>query len=282
MNEPRLMKLPIAEIFADDSFNCRGAISPLDVNELMTSIKAEGLLQPIIVQTWDKDGYKYRILCGHRRFYSFKFLVNQDLKFQEIPAIVHDDITDSAAALMNFNENLNRKDLTILQEAQTLERLLGMGLTLQNIAKQVGKSYGWVQVRKDLLTLPKDVQIEVEAGVFSQEQVKDLASVLRNSGEAPMYDAARRAKDIKLTSGKVVAVKEKKVREKPKVVEGNPRTVDEIVALQDCITDSIGPGILPKVLGWALHYVKTNEILEALEAEYGKLNVPENLANSEF
>ena len=77
--------IPLAEIFSDDEFNCRGQIAPLDVLDLAKSIQQVGLQQPIIAQPWSEiHGKHWRIVSGHRRY---KACLVASLK--SIKAIVH-------------------------------------------------------------------------------------------------------------------------------------------------------------------------------------------------
>lgn len=279
-------KIDIDDIYADDGFNCRGTINPLDVNELMSSIKQQGLLQPITVQPYTEHGKKYRILCGHRRYTAFYFLANSPggEAFRKIDSIVREGLSVEDATFINFSENLNRKDLTIGQEAETIKNLLAKGFTYQDIAKKVGKSYGWVQVRVDLLTLPTDVQREANVGVYTQDQIKSLASINRRLSEDELYEACRKLKDAKIQK-KEIKLKPVDETPKPKVAivpKGKARRPDEITMLQDCIRENVDNNIITRVLGWALHYVTTEEILGEINVEYPLKNIPEALAHSEF
>lgn len=281
-----IQQIDLDDIYADESFNCRGTINPLDVNELMMSIKQQGLIQPISVQPYNEHGKKYRVLCGHRRFTAFYFLASAPGgdAFKKIAAIVHENLSVDDATFINFTENLNRKDLTIGQEAETIKNLLAKGFTYQEIAKKVGKSYGWVQVRVDLLTLPTDVQREANIGVYTQDQIKSLASINRRLSEDELYAACRKLKDAKIQKKeiKLAAVPEEK-KEKPVIVpKGKPRRPEEITALQDCIRSNVDNNILTRLLAWTLHYVTTAEIISEISVEYPLTNVPESLSASEF
>ena len=104
-------KLPTSEIFYDADFNCRREFTLQSVRDLSESIADVGaIISPLTVQKWDKDGFKYRLLVGHRRFQA----VTKFLKWKTIPTnIVLSPLNDHLCRLLNVAENLERKDLNI-------------------------------------------------------------------------------------------------------------------------------------------------------------------------
>src|SRR5258706_4547785 len=167
-----IQELPLKDIFADTDFNCRGAIAPIDVVDLARDIDAHGLQQAIVVQPFKDPQYKYRIVAGYRRHKAF-----QVLQRETIPCNVVDGLSDVQARIMNLSENLKRKDLNMLQEAKALEHLKNAGLTQDDVAREIGMSRGWTQIRFMILDLPKEIQYEVAAGFLSQQQVRDLSTL---------------------------------------------------------------------------------------------------------
>lgn len=261
------MLVPIAEIYSDPIFNCRGAISPIDVVELARDIDQHGLAQSIVIQPFtEKEGYKYRIVLGHRRFQAF---IN--LKRKDIPAVIRDDLTEEQARIMNLSENLKRKDLNLLQEAKALEKFINDGLSAQEIAKKLEVSYGWVQVRSTLLKLPYAIQQEAAAGFVNQEQIKDLYGL---PNEEAMYEAVKIIKDRKLTGDKKRIRVKDVVGNKKSLLRKKLRGRDTIFKLQTVIRDAIGNNLATRVLGWAAGEVNDIEILQALKDEADNLGIP--------
>lgn len=256
--------LPVGEIFADPEFNCRGPIAPFDVIELVTSIEKNGLQQPIVVQPFTSGKYKWRVVMGHRRHKA-----HQILKKETIPCIVRPDLDETQARTMNLIENLERKDLTIMQEARAIAKFINIGQ--DEIAKMIGKSRGWVQVRITALKLPEQIQAEIDAGFVSQEQIKDLYSIPSLDGK---YEAVRILKEAKLRGDN------RRIRLRPprkkNMTERKERNPAEIFEMQDLIRESIGNCFGTRCLAWAAGEISSMELLKDLQKiaeEKGKIFV---------
>jgi|SRR5215831_7206355 len=135
-NQNQIVELPVEMIYSDDNMNCRGRIAPYDVLELARSIEKSGLLSPIAVQPYDSvPGFRYRIILGHRRHKAF-----QVLKRETIPCVVKDGLTEVQVRILNLQENIERKDLNVLQEAHAIQKFKLAGYTLAEVANMVGMS----------------------------------------------------------------------------------------------------------------------------------------------
>lgn len=120
------------------------------INELADSIKAVGLLQPISLA---KKKDRYEIVFGHRRFLACK-----QIGIDRILANVL-DYTPEQIAIIRATENLQREDLTPLEEAKIYCRLVvELGMTLDKAGQMTGKSAGVVKRRIDLLRMPEKAQ----------------------------------------------------------------------------------------------------------------------------
>ena len=157
---------PIEEILCDDMFNCRGWFPQESVEELAGDIKVNGLLVPIIIQPWTQP--PYRCVAGNRRLAACK--LNGETT---IAAYLKTGLTEHQAKLLNFTENLQRKDLNMLQEARTLPVLYPKGITVMVAAKELGKGTKWVQARKRLLEMPEAVQLQAAAGNLSELDINE-------------------------------------------------------------------------------------------------------------
>lgn len=197
------VELPIAQILADEVFNCRGPIEPHEVVNLANDIKLTGLQTPISVQPWDKDGYKYRVLAGHCRILAYK--VNGE---ESIPCFIVHITDDLEAREYNLKENLFRTNLNFLQEAKALKPFFDKGFNDKDVAKRLNRSQGWVTPRRQLLQLPDDIQAEAAKDVINQQHVKSLY-LLRLKPEK-MYEAFRAIKEARERGDKVVNVKKEK------------------------------------------------------------------------
>lgn len=164
--------------------------------ELAESIKAQGVMQPILVRPVGPD--KYEIIAGERRTRAAK-LAGLD----EVPVLVK-EVPDEAAAAMALIENIQREDLNPLEEAQGLQRLVSeFGLTHEQAAQAVGRSRSAASNLLRLLHLAEPVQHMLMAGDLDMGHARALLSL----------DAAQQ-----ILSANEIAAKKLSVREAEKLV----------------------------------------------------------------
>jgi ParB family chromosome partitioning protein len=180
-------------------FQPRQAMDPERLQELAASIKAQGLIQPIVVRAI--AGGNHEIIAGERRWRAA-----QIAGLAEIPALVR-EVTDHAVIAMALIENIQREELTPLEEAQALQRLIGeFNYTHHQAADAVGRSRAAVSNLLRLLDLPAPIkelleQHRLEMGHARALLTLDPALALRLAGQAAEYGwsvreleaAARRA-----------------------------------------------------------------------------------------
>ena len=149
-----LTKLPLDQIHADRA-NPRRSFDEAALEELATSLKHQGVLQPILVR---KDGRGYRIIAGERRWRAA-----QKAGLTELPVIIR-EATDAEAYELALVENIQRADLNPLEEAEAYRRLVEeRKLTQEQVADRVGKDRSSVANSLRLLHLPNEVkQLMVE------------------------------------------------------------------------------------------------------------------------
>jgi ParB family chromosome partitioning protein len=129
--------------------------------ELAESIKAQGIMQPILVRqlTSGPDDGKYEIIAGERRFRAARLA-----GLSQVPVLVR-DVPDESAAAMSLIENIQREDLNPLEEAQGLQRLVKeFGMTHEQAAQSVGRSRSAASNLLRLLQLAEPVQTMLMAG----------------------------------------------------------------------------------------------------------------------
>ncbi len=139
--------------------------------ELAESIKAQGIMQPILVRRLDDgpNAGKYEIIAGERRFRASK-LAGLD----KVPVLVR-DVPNEAAAAMALIENIQREDLNPLEEAQGLQRLIReFGLTHEAAAQAVGRSRSAASNLLRLLNLAEPVQTMLMAGDLDMGHARAL------------------------------------------------------------------------------------------------------------
>lgn len=129
--------IPVAQV-DPRSTNPRSKL--VDIDSLAESIRAYGLLQPVLVQ---RVGDRYVLVAGHRRFAAVK-----SLDWETIPAIVHESTTDEDASLLTLIENLQREDLTPQDEADALGELVRQrGWSTHQVADAIKRSQAYVSKR---------------------------------------------------------------------------------------------------------------------------------------
>jgi len=188
---------------------------------------------------------------GHRRHRAFE--VNKE---ETIPSIIKDGLSETDALALNLIENLERKDLTLMQEARALQRFIERGLTQDEISRRINKSKTWLQIRFTALKLPEIIQREIDAGYVTQAQIKEIASI---PGEMSKLEYVRQIKEAKERGDKrQILLKPNKV----KVSTGKKvRTITEIFRMQDFITDNIGCNIGTRCLAWAAGEISGTELI---------------------
>ncbi|QSN61246.1 ParB/RepB/Spo0J family partition protein [Caballeronia sp. M1242] len=140
------------------------------LQELASSIRAQGLMQPILVRSVGNDHYE--IIAGERRFRAAR-LAGLD----EVPVLVK-NVPDQAAAAMALIENIQREDLNPLEEAQGIQRLLDeFSFTHEQAAEAVGRSRSAVSNLLRLLNLASPVQTMLLAGDLDMGHARALLSV---------------------------------------------------------------------------------------------------------
>lgn len=161
-----LKKLPVERI-QRGQYQPRRDIEPEALEELAESIKAQGVMQPIIVR--EIGPQKYEIIAGERRWRA-----TQLAGLDTIPALVR-ELSDETALAMALIENIQREDLNSMEEAIALHRLqTEFELTQQEIATAVGKSRSTVANFLRLMSLPKETQVLLERGDIEMGHAKAL------------------------------------------------------------------------------------------------------------
>lgn len=150
------------------------------INELCDSIREHGVIQPIVVR---KMGDKYEIIAGERRFKA-NLLAGKN----NIPAIVT-ELNDKDSAEIALIENVQRKDLTPIEEAISYKKILDMGyLTQDDLANKLGKTQSTVANKLRLLNLSEDVQEALLEGKISERHARSILRLPSASMQKKMLD----------------------------------------------------------------------------------------------
>ncbi|MEW6997499.1 ParB/RepB/Spo0J family partition protein [Colwelliaceae bacterium BS250] len=191
-----LQKLPIEQL-QPGKYQPRKDMSDNALEELSNSIRAQGIIQPIVVRPVGAD--KYEIIAGERRWRAAMMA-----KLDIVPCIIK-DVPDKSAVAIALIENIQREDLNAMEEAIALDRLLHeFELTHQEVATAVGKSRTTVTNLLRLNSLNDDVKTFLENGDIEMGHARALLAL----------DG-----DLQTTTARTVAAKELTVRDTEKLVK---------------------------------------------------------------
>ncbi|TKI68333.1 ParB/RepB/Spo0J family partition protein [Lysinibacillus mangiferihumi] len=164
------------KLIVANPFQPRKIFDEETLQELADSIQEHGILQPIAVR---KKGQKYEIVAGERRYRAAQ-LAGLEL----LPAIVK-ELTDSQMMELAILENLQREDLTVIEEAEAYQSLMeNLHLTQEELSKRLGKSRPHIANHVRLLALPEDVRALMNEGILSMGQGRALLG-LKNKRRIP-------------------------------------------------------------------------------------------------
>lgn len=169
-NQPKdeVTQLPISKI-VPNKYQPRNIFNDEKILELSESIKEHGVIQPIVVRKF-KEGYE--IIAGERRYRASK-LIGLD----KVPAIIR-DYDDKQSASIAIVENIQREDLTAIEEALAYKQLIDLhGITQAALAKQMGKSQSTVANKIRLLNLSEHVQQAVLERKVTERHARALLLV---------------------------------------------------------------------------------------------------------
>lgn len=176
LEEYQAFSIPAARIYYDTDFNCRREFVAASVSDLAGSIKEIGrLLAPLWVQPavdvpGIPEGFDFRLVAGHRRFKATTLY----LKWTEIPCVILTGLSVRQAHLLNFTENLERKDLNPLEEAIAVRRLFGDSPNHSHVMKELKKDSRWVYYRLVLLRMPEEVQQLIASRRVTMVDLEDI------------------------------------------------------------------------------------------------------------
>lgn len=168
MQEKEIIEVYLEDILPN-RFQPRLNFEPSLLKELAESIKQHGVLQPLLLR---KLGDKYEIIAGERRFKA-----SQIAGLKKVPAIIM-DVDDSKSAEIAIIENIQRKEMTSLEEATSFDKLLKKeNLTQEQLAARMGKSQSTIANKLRLLNLDDEVQEALLKEKISERHARSLLSI---------------------------------------------------------------------------------------------------------
>jgi ParB family transcriptional regulator, chromosome partitioning protein len=216
-------------------FQPRSRMDEASLDELAESIKAQGVMQPILVRP--ADAGRYEIIAGERRWRAA-----QRAGLKEMPALVR-GVPDQAALAMALIENIQREDLNPLEEAQGISRLIDeFGLSHESAASAVGRSRSAVSNLLRLLQLAKPVQELLLAGKLDMGHARALLPL----SAAQQVSAAGRivAQGLSVRDAERLANESLAPPARRKKKRGNGKSNDADVArLEEELSDLLGAAV---------------------------------------
>ncbi len=180
--EGALRELPVG-VIEPNPYQPRRIFTPEAIQELSDSIDASGLLQPIVVRS--KPGGRFELIAGERRWRAV-----QRLGWQKVPAVVK-EVDNQALLTLALIENLQRDDLSAIDEAVGYERLVReFDLGQAEIARLVGKNRATIANSLRLLKLPAEIQALVQRKVLSEGHARALLGLADERQMARLGQAA--------------------------------------------------------------------------------------------
>ncbi|WP_404400843.1 ParB/RepB/Spo0J family partition protein [Idiomarina seosinensis] len=221
-----LQKLPV-ESLKPGRYQPRKDMSPEALEDLAASVKAQGIIQPIVVRPLPQD--EYEIIAGERRWRAAQ-LAKLDL----VPCLIK-DVSDEAAVAIALIENIQREDLNAMEEATALQRLLDeFQMTHQDVAQAVGKSRTTVTNLLRLNNLETPVKTLLERGDIDLGHAK-LLLALQGDQQAQVAQQIV-AKDLTVREAEKLI----RVTLEPAKVAKQPEPDADIQRLQNQLAETLG------------------------------------------
>lgn len=182
-----IIEIPLEKI-QRNPYQPRQEFNENELIELAKSIRAYGLIQPIVVRVAEGG---YQIIAGERRYRACCML-----GMPEIPALVQ-EMNDEKAAAVSLIENIQRKELNYFEEAKAYNTLINkFGMTQEELARKIGKSQSAIANKLRILKLAENVQEMIEPSVITERHARALLKI--SSAEMQM-EIVKQVYDKELT-----------------------------------------------------------------------------------
>lgn len=222
-----LQQLPL-DVIQRGKYQPRRDIDPVTLDELANSIRTQGVMQPIVVRSIGSGCYE--IIAGERRWRA-----SQQAGLDKIPAMVR-EVSDEAAIAMALIENIQREDLSPIEEAVALQRLQQeFQLTQQQVADAVGKSRVTISNLLRLIALPEEIKTLLSHGDLEMGHARALLGL-------PADQQVEGARHV-VARGLTVRQTEALVRQwlsKPESTKTEPKSDPDIVRLEQRLAERLG------------------------------------------
>jgi len=228
-----IVELPLEKI-EPGPFQARQDFDDESISELAASIKTHGVMQPVVVRPIGED--RYQLIVGERRWRACR-----QAGLQNIPAVIR-RVDDLASSEMMLIENIQRKDLSPLEEAQAYKRLIEeFGLTQDEISRRVGKSRPFIANTLRLLQLPPEVQALLAKGFLSAGHGKVLLGLSSTAQQSKLAEEiVRRGLSVRDTETAAQRLQGAKKASKGARQQKNAQQDLELADLEDRLRKLLG------------------------------------------
>ena len=215
-----VMQLPLDKIHAN-KYQPRTVFDQEKIEELARTIHVHGVIQPIVVRKSDTEG-EYEIIAGERRFRAMK-----SLDWTEVPAIIR-NLSDKETASIALIENLQREELTSIEEAHAYQNLLEIQeITQEALAQRLGKGQSTVANKLRLLKLPEEIQTALLNRQLTERHARALLQVKNAELQKRLFDETLEenlnVKQLEMKVSKLLADEPKKPKARRKAVSRDMR-----------------------------------------------------------
>jgi ParB family transcriptional regulator, chromosome partitioning protein len=203
-----IKKIPI-NLIIPNRYQPRTVFDDEKIEELARTIHIHGVIQPIVVREYDED--KFEIIAGERRWRAMK-----KLEWEEVPAIIK-NLSDSETASVALIENLQREELSPIEEAMAYGKLLEIhNLTQEALAQRLGKGQSTVANKLRLLKLPQEVQDALLNKLITERHARSLIPLKNPQLQVQLLEEIiEKSFNVKQTEERVVKLLNQN-EEKPK------------------------------------------------------------------
>jgi ParB family chromosome partitioning protein len=227
-----LRHLPV-DALAPGKYQPRRTMDEGKLAELAESIKAQGVIQPIVVR--DLGGRRFEIIAGERRWRAAQLA-----GLNEIPAVVR-EVDDRTVVAMALIENIQREDLNPLEEATALQRLIDeFDLTHAQAADAVGRSRAAVSNLLRLLELPKEIRSLVETRALEMGHARALLTLAPQAAIALARQAAEGGWSVREVEHRVQQLSVGKLPGNGKAKVAKPKPHADIATLERELSEALG------------------------------------------